>query len=237
MKIWFNKVHEAKRVLIESDSPEIRIGRDPTNIIVLQSPLVSKRHAVVTRENGRLKLENVGVNGCLVGEQEVLTDPCAEGVEGERRDGVHGARSLARQDNERQRFSRRTKGITMEYSRRTVLQLSAVTAATTALSMASSSPAAAATKRSGTTKLERSVFAPLVGSTFTIGGVRAKLTAVRDLRSPDAGSNTRFSLLFTSSGSLVPATYDVSHPSLQSFRLYLGPVGRTVGYYEAVIYA
>ena len=72
MKIWFNKVHEAKRVLIESDSDEIRIGRDPSNTIVLQSPLVSKRHAVVTRENGRLKLENVGVNGCLVGEQEVL---------------------------------------------------------------------------------------------------------------------------------------------------------------------
>ncbi|MBC8116184.1 MAG: Flp pilus assembly complex ATPase component TadA, partial [Candidatus Saccharimonas sp.] len=72
MKIWFNKVHEAKRVLIESDSPEIRIGRDPTNIIVLQSPLVSKRHAVVTRVDGKLKLENVGVNGCLVGEQEVL---------------------------------------------------------------------------------------------------------------------------------------------------------------------
>ncbi len=72
MKIWFNKVHEAKRVLIESDSDEIRIGRDPSNTIVLQSPLVSKRHAVVTRENGKLKLENVGVNGCLVGEQEVL---------------------------------------------------------------------------------------------------------------------------------------------------------------------
>ncbi len=72
MKIWFNKVHEAKRVLIESDSSEIRIGRDPSNTIVLQSPLVSKRHAVVTRENGKLKLENVGVNGCLVGDQEVL---------------------------------------------------------------------------------------------------------------------------------------------------------------------
>lgn len=72
MKIWFNKVHEAKRVLIESDSAEIRIGRDPSNIIVLHSPLVSKRHAVVTREQGQLKLANIGVNGCLVGDQEVL---------------------------------------------------------------------------------------------------------------------------------------------------------------------
>ena len=72
MKIWFNKVHEAKRILIESELPEIRIGRDPSNPVVLNSPLVSKRHAVVSRENGQLKLENVGVNGCLVGDQEVL---------------------------------------------------------------------------------------------------------------------------------------------------------------------
>lgn len=125
----------------------------------------------------------------------------------------------------------------MEYSRRTVLQLSAVTAATTALSMSSLSPVAAATKRSGPTKLERSVFSPLVGSTFTIGGSRAKLTAVRDLGSADAGSNTRFSLLFSSAAPFLPATYDVSHPSLQTFRLYLGPVGQAAGYYEAVVYA
>jgi len=72
MKIWFNKIHDSRRTLIETDETIIRIGRDPSNTIVLNSPLVSKRHAVVTRDNGRLKLENIGVNGCLVGEAEVL---------------------------------------------------------------------------------------------------------------------------------------------------------------------
>ena len=37
-----------------------------------QSPLVSKRHAIVTQQNGKLQLENVGINGCMVGETEVL---------------------------------------------------------------------------------------------------------------------------------------------------------------------
>lgn len=72
MKIWYNRLHDSRRTLVETASDVIRIGRDAGNTIVLQSPLVSKRHAVVTRENGRLKLENIGVNGCLVGETEVL---------------------------------------------------------------------------------------------------------------------------------------------------------------------
>jgi len=72
MKIWYNRLHDSRRTLVETSSDVIRIGRDAGNTIVLQSPLVSKRHAVVTRENGKLKLENIGVNGCLVGETEVL---------------------------------------------------------------------------------------------------------------------------------------------------------------------
>jgi pilus assembly protein CpaF len=72
MKIWYNRLHDSRRTLVETASDVIRIGRDAGNTIVLQSPLVSKRHAVVTRENGKLKLENIGVNGCLVGETEVL---------------------------------------------------------------------------------------------------------------------------------------------------------------------
>jgi len=72
MKIWFNRLYDSRRTLVETDAAEIRIGRDQGNTIVLQSPLVSKRHAIVSRENGKLKLENVGVNGCLVGNVEVL---------------------------------------------------------------------------------------------------------------------------------------------------------------------
>ena len=72
MKIWFNKVNESRRSVVDVDRAEIHIGREPTNDVVLKSPLVSRRHAVLRRENGELCLENVGVNSCLVGDTEVL---------------------------------------------------------------------------------------------------------------------------------------------------------------------
>ena len=48
------------------------IGRDPSNGVVLRSPLVSRHHAVVRAINGELELENLGSNSCLVGEDEVM---------------------------------------------------------------------------------------------------------------------------------------------------------------------
>ena len=73
MKIWFNKVNESRRTMVELDDTEICLGRDLGNHIVLKSPLVSRRHAVVRRLDGdQLELENVGVNSCLVGDSEVL---------------------------------------------------------------------------------------------------------------------------------------------------------------------
>ncbi len=73
MKIWFNKVSESRRSLIEVHQSEVTIGRDPGNTVLLQSPLVSRRHAVVRlADDQRLFLENVGLNSCLVGEEEVL---------------------------------------------------------------------------------------------------------------------------------------------------------------------
>ncbi len=72
MKVWYNKIHDSRRTMVEIAEPVINIGRDATNTIVLQSPLVSKRHAVITQLNGKLLLENVGINGCMVGDTEVL---------------------------------------------------------------------------------------------------------------------------------------------------------------------
>ncbi|MDP6718632.1 MAG: FHA domain-containing protein, partial [Pirellulaceae bacterium] len=73
MKIWFNKVNESRRTMVELDDTEICLGRDLGNHIVLKSPLVSRRHAVVRRlDDDQLELENVGVNSCLVGDSEVL---------------------------------------------------------------------------------------------------------------------------------------------------------------------
>ena len=71
MKIWFNKISESRRTLVEFDGTEVSIGRDPENVVVLQSPLVSRHHAVVRMSNGQLQLENVGLNSCLVGDVEV----------------------------------------------------------------------------------------------------------------------------------------------------------------------
>lgn len=72
MKVWFNKINESRRSMIEAGDAEVTIGRDVGNTVVLQSPLVSRRHAVVRILNGQLQLENVGLNCCLVGDVEVL---------------------------------------------------------------------------------------------------------------------------------------------------------------------
>src|SRR5436190_2193720 len=72
MKVWYNKIHDSRRTMVEIADSVIHIGLDGANTIVLASPLVSKRHAIVTQQNGKLRLENVGINGCMVGETEVL---------------------------------------------------------------------------------------------------------------------------------------------------------------------
>ncbi len=71
MKIWFNKVDESRRTLVEVTGEEASIGRDSANQVVLSSPLVSRRHAVVRAEGGQLQLRNVGLNSCVVGDREV----------------------------------------------------------------------------------------------------------------------------------------------------------------------
>jgi pilus assembly protein CpaF len=72
MKVWYNKVNESRRSVKDVDSSEITVGRDPGNSLCLQSPLVSRRHALVRLVNGKLHLENVGLNSCIVGDEEVL---------------------------------------------------------------------------------------------------------------------------------------------------------------------
>ena len=83
MKVWFNKVHDSRRSLVETDDSVIRIGRDDGNTVVLQSPLVGKRQAVVRRDNGLLTLENLGINSCVVGETEVLGGQSCEFAAGD----------------------------------------------------------------------------------------------------------------------------------------------------------
>jgi len=75
MKIWFNKISESRRSMVDVTEPVITIGRDPSNSVCLQSPLVSRQHATVREvggQTGKLLLENVGLNSCIVGDEEVL---------------------------------------------------------------------------------------------------------------------------------------------------------------------
>jgi len=72
MRVWYNKISESRRTMVEVSEREVSIGRDPSNQVVLASPLVSRRHARVRLEDGRLCLENVGLNSCVVGDEEVL---------------------------------------------------------------------------------------------------------------------------------------------------------------------
>ncbi len=77
MKIWFNKINDSRRSMLDVADGEIRIGRDATNTVVLASPLVSREHAVVRMSTGRLELENVGLNSCVVGDTEVYAGQTA----------------------------------------------------------------------------------------------------------------------------------------------------------------
>ena len=71
MKVWFNRISESRRSLVELEGSEFHIGRDDTNDIVLTSPLVSREHAIVRVVGDQLELENCGINSCLVGESEI----------------------------------------------------------------------------------------------------------------------------------------------------------------------
>jgi Flp pilus assembly CpaF family ATPase len=80
LKIWFNKINESRRSIFEIEDKdendnaidvEITIGRDPSNMLVLESPLVSRRHAVVRKIDNHFEIENVGLNVCMVAEADV----------------------------------------------------------------------------------------------------------------------------------------------------------------------
>src|SRR5688500_7802360 len=78
MKVWFNKVHESRRQVLDIAGGELTVGRDAGNTLVLASLLVSRRHAVVKLLNGELQLANVCLNSCLVGVRETLVGQLAK---------------------------------------------------------------------------------------------------------------------------------------------------------------
>jgi pilus assembly protein CpaF len=83
MRLWYNQIHDSRRSVLETDADVVTIGRDRVNTLPLASPLVSKRQALIRRVNGKLVLHNLGLNSCMVGENEVLGGQSSEFSAGE----------------------------------------------------------------------------------------------------------------------------------------------------------
>ena len=83
MKIWYHKLNDSQRMLIDTEQQVITIGRGSENVVHLASPLISQQQAVVRRINGKLSLENVGINSCLIGERELLGGESQDFLAGE----------------------------------------------------------------------------------------------------------------------------------------------------------
>jgi len=80
VKIWFNRVNDSRRSILETSDcdeagdpidVEITVGRDPSNMLVLESPLVSRHHALIRRHGEHFEFKNIGLNACLVGDRDV----------------------------------------------------------------------------------------------------------------------------------------------------------------------
>lgn len=83
MKIWYHKLNESQRTLIETDETLISIGRNPSNVIQLSSPLISQKQAIVHCQKESLKLKNIGLNSCLIGDSELIGGESKEFSPGE----------------------------------------------------------------------------------------------------------------------------------------------------------
>jgi hypothetical protein len=126
-----------------------------------------------------------------------------------------------------------------DLSRRTLLRGAGVAAAAVPLSTLLADPAFAAPARA----LTRSSFAPRVGSTFSVrgrlGAGTFKLVAVENLPSSRKGDEKRFALQFQQVKGRGPGqgTWAFQHQQLGRFALFVVPVGRKRGAYEAVFNA
>ncbi len=65
--IAYSQLSDVRQEL-EFDGDVVRIGRDPANDMELPSPFVSREHARILQKDGQYFIENVGLNGTMVGE-------------------------------------------------------------------------------------------------------------------------------------------------------------------------
>ena len=71
MRIWYNNILDNSRYVLDVTANRVRIGRDPGNEIVLDSPFVAASAAVLHRRGDGWELAALGLNGCQVDDVEV----------------------------------------------------------------------------------------------------------------------------------------------------------------------
>ena len=122
-------------------------------------------------------------------------------------------------------------------SRRAVLRAGVVAAAVVA-APGLTGQAQALSGRSAPTRLRRGEFVPNVGTTFRLvdgsRSYRAKLVSVDD-HDRGKGDEKRFSLTFETRGMPPEGIYSVRHATMRTFDLFVAPVTRKPGVYEAVV--
>jgi Flp pilus assembly CpaF family ATPase len=64
MKIWYNNILDSRRYAAEIVGKRVSIGRATDNDIVLNSPFVAERAAVLQQTDSRWELVSLGRNGC-----------------------------------------------------------------------------------------------------------------------------------------------------------------------------
>ncbi|HEX4412731.1 MAG TPA: ATPase, T2SS/T4P/T4SS family [Lacipirellulaceae bacterium] len=72
MKIWYNNIIDTDRRVVEVQGDRIRIGRSPSNEIVLDSPYVADEAAVLYRRNNGWELVALGMNGVTLGDKQLF---------------------------------------------------------------------------------------------------------------------------------------------------------------------
>jgi len=72
MRIWYNNIIDVERHVVEVQGDRIRIGRAPTNDIVLDSPYVAEEAAVLYRRNNSWELVALGMNGVTIGDRHLF---------------------------------------------------------------------------------------------------------------------------------------------------------------------
>jgi len=72
MKIWYNNIIDTDRHVVEVQGDRIRIGRAPSNEIVLDSPYVADEAAVLYRRSSGWELVALGINGITLGDRQLF---------------------------------------------------------------------------------------------------------------------------------------------------------------------